>query len=215
MVHHREPALPGVERRQQVGRTIQLVRSMRRRQGLGRGATERCRGSVHLRRRHAGRQVSRLWDPYRTHRLPLRGRVSRWQDARPRHRIHPNGNRYEGGFRDNKIHGSGTLITATGHRYEGETRDDRIHGRGTLIAADGSRYEGEWRDNKVNGRGTLTWANGNRYEGAWQDGKPHGWGIYARTDGEVYEGNWSNGCFEGRDGRRAFVKTTAAACGFK
>ena len=33
-----------------------------------------------------------------------------------------------------------------GERYEGEWREDKRHGQGVLTKTDGRRYEGKWRD---------------------------------------------------------------------
>ena len=86
----------------------------------------------------------------------------------------PNGERYEGEFRDDKRNGRGTFYHASGDRYEGEFRDDKRNGRGTYsFLADnqfkGDRYEGEFRDSKYNGLGTYYRANGKVTTGFWQD----------------------------------------------
>ena len=57
-----------------------------------------------------------------------------------------------------------------GERYEGEWRDDKENGRGVTTWPDGHRYEGEYRDGKANGTGTATLANGSTYSGTWTNG---------------------------------------------
>jgi len=56
-----------------------------------------------------------------------------------------------------------------GDRYEGEYRDHIRNGRGIDYFANGDRYEGEYRDDKRNGRGIFYYASGNRYEGEFRD----------------------------------------------
>ena len=46
---------------------------------------------------------------------------------------YPNGDRFEGEFKDNNANGKGTLTTADGKKYEGEWKDDYL-------------YEGELKD---------------------------------------------------------------------
>ena len=81
--------------------------------------------------------------------------------------------------------------------------------------ADRFRYEDELRDGRQHGRGSFVRANGDRYEGEWREGRPHGQGTYTTADGTVYEGSWREGCFGGRDGRWAWMVTSAIACGFE
>ena len=51
---------------------------------------------------------------------------------------YPNGNKYEGEFKDEMPHGIGNSLNYLGKYY----------------AADGSKYEGEWENGKVQGKGT-------------------------------------------------------------
>ena len=57
----------------------------------------------------------------------------------------------------------------TNGRYVGEYRNDKVHGQGTLTFADGDKYVGEWRDNKFHGQGTYTFFNGRVEEGIWKN----------------------------------------------
>jgi len=106
---------------------------------------------------------------------------------------YPNGDRYEGEWRDGKTNGRGIYYVANGNRYEGEFRDGKYNGRGIYYWTDGDRYEGEYRDDKRNGRGIAYHANGDRYEGEWRDGKKHGRGIAYRANGNRYEGEFRDG----------------------
>lgn len=58
-------------------------------------------------------------------------------------------------------------------------------------------------------------AGGERYDDGWREGKPQGRGIYTTAAGEIYEGAWHDGCLSDRDGRRAWLGSEAAMCGFE
>jgi len=103
------------------------------------------------------------------------------------------GDRYEGDYRDGKPHGRGVTTWADGDRYEGDYRDGKEDGRGVYTRADGTRYEGDYRDGKQHGRGATTWANGDRYEGDYRNGKQDGHGVFTGADGTRYEGEFRDG----------------------
>lgn len=109
----------------------------------------------------------------------------------------PNGDRYEGEWRNTTRHGRGTYYFAIGSRYEGDWHYGEIHGRGTMYYADGARYEGEWKDGDFDGQGTLYYADGDRYEGEWKDDRQHGQGTYYFANGDHFKGGWVKGEREG------------------
>ena len=109
----------------------------------------------------------------------------------------PNGNRYDGEFRDGKKNGHGVITRPNGDRYDGEFRDGKNNGHGALTLANGVRYDGGFRDDKYNGRGVMTWPNGDRYDGEFLDDKRNGYGVYTRTNGERRAGQWHDGQFAG------------------
>ncbi len=53
---------------------------------------------------------------------------------------------------------------SNGDRYEGEFKDGKMHGKGALNFADGKKYTGDWIEGKRTGRGVFTWPDGERYE---------------------------------------------------
>ncbi len=67
----------------------------------------------------------------------------------------PNGDKYVGGWRDDKYHGQGTYTHANGNKYVGEWRDDKKHGQGTYFFADGRVWHGLWRND--------AWGSGKQY----------------------------------------------------
>jgi hypothetical protein len=81
---------------------------------------------------------------------------------------------YRGGFLDGKKHGKGIKVMPNGDRYEGEFRDDYRDGQGIYVWGDktpwaGDRYEGEYQRDLRHGWGVFQWGSGDRYEGAWQN----------------------------------------------
>lgn len=145
--------------------------------------------------------------------------------------VFPNGDRYEGQFKDGLFNGWGIYQYAEGDRYEGEFRNDLKegrgiyesidgeryegtfvrdvrHGTGRLIMPNGDRYAGEFRNGQMTGAGTILYANGNRYSGQVLQGRKHGKGTFTYVNGDVYEGEFSNderngqGIYDFSDGGR-------------
>ena len=133
------------------------------------------------------------------------------------------GDKYVGEFKDNKMHGYGTLIRApgtgfvfSGDKYIGQWKNGAKHGQGTYIWSDGDKYEGQWRGTRLGGvaegNGIFTWKDGPVYTGQFsrkgpgENGK-HGKGKIVFTDGRSFEGRWiddlpSDGILTGRTGQR-------------
>jgi hypothetical protein len=64
--------------------------------------------------------------------------------------------RYEGMMQNNQKNGFGKLVYQDGVYFEGNFRNDFIHGKGTLFyGANRPAYSGEWIQNKFNGKGSL------------------------------------------------------------
>ena len=105
----------------------------------------------------------------------------------------PDGTKYVGEWKDGKKHGQGTYTFPSGAKYVGEYKDNKSNGQGTYTYANGDKYVGEHKDGKSNGQGTYTFANGDKYVGEWKDGKQHGQGTGTSPDGRVKKGIWENG----------------------
>ena len=58
-----------------------------------------------------------------------------------------------------------------GDSYEGEFREGARNGRGVYRWADGSAHDGTWREGEPHGYGVLTLAGGRRLEGEWAAGR--------------------------------------------
>ncbi len=127
------------------------------------------------------------------------------------------GSKYEGHFKNGKLHGFGTMYFANGEKHVGNYDNNHPHGSGTLFHKDGSKSEGEWVEGEymgnafremgiegcilgdcVNGEGTYIFKDGvAKYIGQFKNGKPDGRGICYYTNGERYQGHWANGSFDG------------------
>lgn len=84
------------------------------------------------------------------------------------------GGSYRGNFLAGKKHGKGIKIMPNGDRYEGDFRDDYRDGHGVYVWGEktkwaGDRYEGGYRLDKRQGWGVYSWSGGDRYEGEWDN----------------------------------------------
>jgi hypothetical protein len=98
---------------------------------------------------------------------------------------------YRGYFHQGMKHGRGINQMPNGDVYEGVFRDDRREGRGRYVWGPGpqwagDRYEGEFRQDLRHGQGIYQWANGDRYEGPWVQGRRMGWTVLEIRRGQVY-----------------------------
>jgi hypothetical protein len=99
------------------------------------------------------------------------------------------------------LHGRGTCTWKNPcDKYEGGWKDNKMCGQGVFTWADGRRYEGEWEDNCRSGRGVLWLPDERTYDGAWAGDnplqgtamEPDGALSRATFDGETFLGvsNW-------------------------
>lgn len=112
--------------------------------------------------------------------------------------IMPNGDKYEGEWKNDLQNGKGTFTYANGDKYEGQWVDGNREGTGTFTWADGRKYVGAWKNDQRNGKGMYTWPSGDRYEGEFKDGQLNGRGIYTYANGKVMEGTWQNDNYVGK-----------------
>ena len=100
---------------------------------------------------------------------------------------------YVGEFKRGKKNGRGNLSSKDNkYNYDGGWKDDKKYGIGTLFD-NGDKYTGDFVDDKYNGNGTLCGKNGEIYECEFRDGKPHGLGRVTLVNGDIYIGNFENG----------------------
>ena len=120
---------------------------------------------------------------------------------------------YEGEFRNNQMHGTGTFTWENQDRYTGQFNNSlrtgrgvftwqsgeqysgdfvagALHGEGTYRFRDGRQFTGTYSEGEKNGEGVFQWPNGNRYVGDFRDDQRHGRGIFYWRDGTVYRGQF-------------------------
>nr|CAD7400991.1 unnamed protein product [Timema cristinae] len=76
---------------------------------------------------------------------------------------------YEGERNDsNQRHGQGRALLPNGDVYEGKYRNGKRHGRGLYVFRGGARYEGQWKKGVKHGEGKFQYPDGSWYEGTKQ-----------------------------------------------
>jgi hypothetical protein len=66
--------------------------------------------------------------------------------------IYDDGSKYVGEYKDEKkMHGQGTYTWANGDKYVGGWKDNKKYGQGTLTYTDGTVKEGLWKNDKFLG----------------------------------------------------------------
>lgn len=121
----------------------------------------------------------------------------------PQHGVHtytyPNGDFYNGSFRNGRRHGQGLLVEfASGTTYEGSHQNDLRHGKGVLTS--GARdycYDGDWVRGVRSGQGQCAYKGKETYSGGWLDNQYHGEGTHCSANGDVYVGEFRHGVREG------------------
>nr|CAD7196151.1 unnamed protein product [Timema douglasi] len=76
---------------------------------------------------------------------------------------------YEGERNDsNQRHGQGRALLPNGDVYEGQYRNGKRHGGGLYVFRGGARYEGQWKKGVKHGEGKFHYPDGSWYEGTRQ-----------------------------------------------
>ena len=104
-----------------------------------------------------------------------------------------------GCIKGNCINGKGTFIWPNGDKYNGNWKNQKPHGLGTFIWVNGTKYIGDWEFGIQNGQGTVTWTNGDKYIGGRKNGKADGQGTFIFANGITQSGEWKNGNLIERD----------------
>lgn len=90
----------------------------------------------------------------------------------------------------NCYNGKGTFQYTNGDKYDGQWKDGKMHGIGLYEFANGDRYKGDFHVNKREGTGTYVWKNKGRYVGEWKADKRHGHGVFYWPSSAQYNGFW-------------------------
>jgi len=104
-----------------------------------------------------------------------------------------------GCIKGNCINGKGTFKWPNGDQYNGEWKNEKPHGLGTFKWVNGTKYIGDWEFGIQNGQGTVTWTNGDKYIGGRKNGKADGQGTFIFANGITQSGEWKNGNLIERD----------------
>ena len=104
-----------------------------------------------------------------------------------------------GCIKGNCINGKGTFKWPNGDQYNGEWKNEKPHGLGTFKWVDGTKYIGDWKFGLQDGQGTVTWANGDKYIGGRKNGQADGQGTFIFANGTTQSGEWKNGNLIERD----------------
>lgn len=119
--------------------------------------------------------------------------------------------------------GVGVRMWANGNKYEGSWRDDAVHGQGSLLKFEGGKYSGDFRCGLRHGMGVEEFGNmiaesyvcpmGNKhagegfcvYNGQFQNNLFHGVGEFVCQDNRFYKGEWCKGQRHGR-GTQSYLR---------
>ena len=111
------------------------------------------------------------------------------------------GSKYEGEFKQNQYHGSGSMWVKRGKKnvkqYAGCWESGMMCGFGSFFFENGDIYKGEWAANKRSGDGRLDYPNGDYFIGQWQDDVQRGYGTMYLKNGNVFEGLYRAGLKDG------------------
>ena len=94
-------------------------------------------------------------------------------------------------------HGNGTMTYPDGNVYEGEWKNGQRTGKGIMKYPSGDVYEGGWKNGKRSGKGVMKYSSGDVYDGSWKNDERSGKGIMRYSNGNVYEGEWKNDDLDG------------------
>jgi hypothetical protein len=120
-------------------------------------------------------------------------------------RIGPDGDRWEGEYKDGLLNGQGThtLAKLPKYKYQGVFKNNKYNGQAEQTFPDGEKRVGEFKDGVII-KGVATYPNKTKYEGEFKKEMPHGKGKFTYEFGTTYTGDFENGVFHGT-GRLIYV----------
>jgi hypothetical protein len=114
-------------------------------------------------------------------------------------RIGPDGDRWDGEYKDGLLNGQGThtLAKLPKYKYQGVFKDNKYNGQGEQTFPNGEKRVGKFKDGGII-NGVATYPNNAKYEGEFKNDMPHGKGKYTYEFGTTYEGDFENGNYHGK-----------------
>lgn len=97
-----------------------------------------------------------------------------------------------------KLQHRGRSIYPNGEYYQGGYKNDRYDGFGVKEYSNGDRIEGMWEKGFLMGQATCNYKNGNVYQGICLHGKYEGHGVMKYANGSSYSGEWKNNMYHGQ-----------------
>jgi hypothetical protein len=115
---------------------------------------------------------------------------------------------YYGEISDKKLrNGFGRLSLENGDKYEGYWENDLMHGEGLYIWKKNGWYRGMFNRGEITGKGVRHYNDDSVYEGNFLRGRKHEYGKMKFKNGDLYEGTWSNDAMTG-EGTYTWAKTS-------
>ena len=112
--------------------------------------------------------------------------------------VTPEGDVYQGEFKNELPHGEGVLLKKDGCRVQGTFRNGVVNGLGKEVTPDGDVYRGQFSQGQREGQGKLKCQDGSWYEGQWHENQMHGEGTLQDDQDTIYEGEFRSGQLHGK-----------------
>ena len=108
----------------------------------------------------------------------------------------PDGTKYVGTIKNNRITGSGIYTFSNGSTYTGEVLNGLRHGHGVYKSSNNIYYEGGWKNGLKDGKGLIK-QGGMELEGEWKEGILCGKCRIKWKTGNIFEGELKNNAMNG------------------
>ena len=108
----------------------------------------------------------------------------------------PDGTKYVGTIKNNRITGSGTYTFNNGSTYSGSVLNGLRHGYGIYKSSKNIFYEGGWKNGLKDGKGKII-QGGMELEGEWKEGILCGKCRIKWKTGNIFEGELNNNAMNG------------------
>ena len=108
----------------------------------------------------------------------------------------PDGTKYVGTIKNNRITGSGTYTFNNGSTYSGEVLNGLRHGHGVYKSSNNIYYEGGWKNGLKDGKGLIK-QGGMELEGEWKEGILCGKCRIKWKTGNIFEGELKDNAMNG------------------